>query len=117
MRQPLRPPARRTASRAPAVPSAVNRLIPTGVIERVPAPGRRRDHHRFREHARATLTGDRNTLLDSMGNAAAEGIRTTGHDSVAGRRLDETRDLYGFTQRETASLIDRWRQRYGSGDR
>ncbi|MEV6960332.1 helix-turn-helix domain-containing protein [Streptomyces sp. NPDC051207] len=100
-----------------AVSGAVNQLIPTGMIERVPAPGSRRDHYRFREHAWATLMGNQNALLDSMWNAAAEGIKAAGHDSVAGRRLDEMQDFYGFMQREMAALIDKWRQRYDAGDR
>ncbi|MDG9715479.1 helix-turn-helix domain-containing protein [Streptomyces sp. DH24] len=100
-----------------AVSGAVNQLIPTGMIERVPAPGSRRDHYRFREHAWATLMGNQNALLDSMWNAAAEGIKAAGHDSVAGRRLDEMQDFYGFMQREMAALIDKWRQRYDAGER
>jgi DNA-binding transcriptional regulator GbsR (MarR family) len=100
-----------------AVSGAVNQLIPTGMIERVPAPGSRRDHYRFREHAWATLMGNQNALLDSMWNAAAEGIKAAGHDSVAGRRLDEMQDFYGFMQREMAALIDKWRQRYDTGGR
>lgn len=100
-----------------AVSGAVNQLIPTGMIERVPAPGSRRDHYRFREHAWATLMGNQNALLDSMWNAAAEGIKAASHDSVAGRRLDEMQDFYGFMQREMAALIDKWRQRYDAGGR
>ncbi|MFD0318976.1 GbsR/MarR family transcriptional regulator [Streptomyces flavalbus] len=95
-----------------AVSGAVNQLVPTGIIERVPAPGSRRDHYRFREHAWATLMGNQNALLDSMWNAAAEGIKTAGRDSTAGRRLDEMQDFYGFMQREMAALIDKWRERY-----
>lgn len=100
-----------------AVSGAVNQLITTGMIERVPAPGSRRDHYRFREHAWATLMGNKNALLDSMRDAAAEGIKAAGHDSVAGRRLDEMQDFYGFMQREMADLIDKWRQRYDADGR
>ncbi|GHH93585.1 GbsR/MarR family transcriptional regulator [Streptomyces capillispiralis] len=100
-----------------AVSGAVNQLIPTGMIERVPAPGSRRDHYRFREHAWATLMGNQNALLDSMWNAAAEGIKAAGHDSVAGRRLDEMQDFYGFMQREMTALIDKWREQYEAGGR
>ncbi|MEU3252291.1 helix-turn-helix domain-containing protein [Streptomyces sp. NPDC006997] len=95
-----------------AVSGAVNQLVSTGIIERVPAPGSRRDHYRFREHAWATLMGNQNALLDSMWNAAAEGIKAAGRDSTAGRRLDEMQDFYGFMQREMAALIDKWRERY-----
>jgi DNA-binding transcriptional regulator GbsR (MarR family) len=100
-----------------AVSGAVNQLIPTGMIERVPAPGSRRDHYRFREHAWATLMGNQNALLDSMWNAAAEGLKAAGHDSVVGRRLDEMQDFYGFMQREMAALIDKWREQYEAGER
>lgn len=98
-----------------AVSGAVKQLIPTGMIERVPSPGSRRDHYRFRDHAWATLMGNQNTLLDSMWNAAAEGIKTAGKESVAGRRLDEMQDFYGFMQREMAALIDKWREGYDAG--
>ncbi|MEV0775899.1 GbsR/MarR family transcriptional regulator [Streptomyces sp. NPDC050433] len=98
-----------------AVSGAVKQLIPTGMIERVPAPGSRRDHYRFRDHAWATLMGNQNTLLDSMWNAAAEGIKAAGKESVAGRRLDEMQDFYGFMQREMAALIDKWREGYDAG--
>jgi DNA-binding transcriptional regulator GbsR (MarR family) len=100
-----------------AVSGAVNQLIPTGMIERVPAPGSRRDHYRFREHAWATLMGNQNALLDSMWNAAAEGLKAAGHDSIVGRRLDEMQDFYGFMQREMAALIDKWREQYEAGER
>ncbi|GGX73146.1 hypothetical protein GCM10010510_17410 [Streptomyces anandii JCM 4720] len=99
-----------------AVSSIVNQLIPTGMIERVPAPGSRRDHYRFRKHAWANLTGNQNILLDSMQNAAAEGSKAPGHDSIAGRRLDEMQDFYSFMQHEMAALIDKWRQRCNASD-
>jgi len=97
-----------------AVSGAVNQLIPTGMIERAPAPGSRRDHYRFREHAWATLMGNQNTLLASMWDAAAGGIKIAGKETVVGRRLDEMQDFYGFMQREMAALIDRWRDQYDS---
>jgi len=95
-----------------AVSVAVKQLLPVGMIERVPAPGSRRDHYRFREHAWARLMSDQNTMLAVMGDAATEGIKVAGRDSVAGRRLHEMRDFYAFFQRETATLIDRWRRQY-----
>ncbi|WP_306339282.1 GbsR/MarR family transcriptional regulator [Streptomyces sp. AS13] len=98
-----------------AVSGAVNQLIPTGMIERVPAPGSRRDHYRFRKHAWATLMGNQNTLLASMWDAAAGGIKIAGRESVVGLRLDEMQDFYGFMQREMAALIDRWREQYDAG--
>ncbi|MFF7656586.1 GbsR/MarR family transcriptional regulator [Streptomyces sp. NPDC007983] len=98
-----------------AVSGAVKQLIPTGMIERVPAPGSRRDHYRFREHAWATLMSSQNAMLAVMGDAAAEGLKGTGADSVAGRRLHEMQDFYAFMQREMAALIDNWREQYDAG--
>ncbi|MEV3852588.1 GbsR/MarR family transcriptional regulator [Streptomyces microflavus] len=98
-----------------AVSGAVNQLIPTGMIERVPAPGSRRDHYRFRKHAWATLMGNQNTLLASMWDAAAGGVKIAGRESLVGLRLDEMQDFYGFMQREMAALIDRWREQYDAG--
>ncbi|MER7112666.1 GbsR/MarR family transcriptional regulator [Streptomyces sp. NPDC000229] len=98
-----------------AVSGAVKQLIPTGMIERVPAPGSRRDHYRFREHAWATLMSSQNALLATMEDAAAEGIKAAGRDSTAGRRLDEMQNFYAFMQREMAALIDRWREQYDAG--
>ncbi|MFI2212484.1 GbsR/MarR family transcriptional regulator [Streptomyces sp. NPDC020141] len=95
-----------------AVSGAVNQLIPTGIVERVPAPGSRRDHYRFRKHAWATLMGDQNTLLGVMRDAAAEGIAAAGPDSTAGHRLDEMRDFYTFMQQEMTALITTWREQY-----
>lgn len=95
-----------------AVSGAVKQLIPTGIIERVPAPGSRRDHYRFREHAWVTLMGNQNALLSSMWDAASEGIKVAGKDSTPGRRLDEMQHFYGFMQREMAALIDKWLEQY-----
>lgn len=95
-----------------AVSGAVKQLVPTGMIERVPAPGSRRDHYRFREHAWATLMSNQNALLATMGDAAAEGIKAAGRDSTAGRRLDEMQNFYAFMQREMTALIDKWRKQY-----
>ncbi|WP_413800480.1 GbsR/MarR family transcriptional regulator [Streptomyces iranensis] len=98
-----------------AVSGAVKQLIPTGMIERVPAPGSRRDHYRFREHAWATLMSSQNAILAVMGDAATEGLKSADADSTAGRRLHEMQDFYAFMQREMAVLIDNWRAQYEAG--
>ncbi len=98
-----------------AVSGAVKQLLPIGMIERVPAPGSRRDHYRFREYAWARLMSNQNAMLAVMGDAATEGIKAAGEGSVAGRRLHEMRDFYAFFQREMATLVDRWREEYDAG--
>ncbi|MFI6908756.1 GbsR/MarR family transcriptional regulator [Nonomuraea sp. NPDC050394] len=95
-----------------AVSTAVKQLLPVGLIERVPAPGSRRDHYRFRQGAWARLMSQQNAIVATMSEAAREGIDAAGEDSVAGRRLHEMRDFYTYMAAELIPLIDGWRERY-----
>jgi DNA-binding transcriptional regulator GbsR (MarR family) len=92
-----------------SVSGAIKMLSTVGLIERVPAPGSRREHYRLREGAWATLMSAQNGLVQSMFEAADEGIAIAGKDSPAARRLTEMRDFYGFMFRELPALVDRWR--------
>ncbi|WP_345155831.1 GbsR/MarR family transcriptional regulator [Micromonospora maritima] len=94
-----------------SVSTAVKSLSTVGLIERVPAPGSRREHFRLREGAWATLMSGQNAMIGTMRDAAEEGITATGADSVAGARLAEMRDFYDYLWRELPALIDRWRDR------
>ncbi|MFF8394592.1 GbsR/MarR family transcriptional regulator [Streptomyces sp. NPDC016172] len=47
------------------VSTAIKQLIPVGLAERVPAPGSRRDHYRFREGAWATCSPTRRSRARS----------------------------------------------------
>ncbi|MFG1868877.1 GbsR/MarR family transcriptional regulator [Micromonospora arborensis] len=76
-----------------SVSTAVKALTTVGLIERVPAPGSRREHFRLPEDAWATLMSGQNLTVKTMREAAEQGIATTGEDSIAGRRLVEMRDL------------------------
>ncbi|MFI5808544.1 GbsR/MarR family transcriptional regulator [Streptomyces sp. NPDC051561] len=96
-----------------AVSGAVKQLIPTGMVERVPAPGSRRDHYRIRPHAWATLMGSQNMLLATMEEAASQGLRAAAPGSVTSVRLHEMQDFYHFMQREMAALITQWQRQYG----
>lgn len=72
-----------------AVSGAVKQLIPVGMIERVPAPGSRRDHYRFRDHAWATLMSNQNAMLAVMGEpppkASRQPVRTAWPDGACTR--------------------------------
>ncbi|MEU6072747.1 MarR family transcriptional regulator [Micromonospora sp. NPDC047074] len=92
-----------------SVSTALKSLTSVGLIEKVPAPGSRREHFRFREGAWATLMSEQNQLVKVMREAAEQGITATGEDSVAGRRLGEMRDFYDYLWRELPALIDRWK--------
>ncbi|MEU4820315.1 MarR family transcriptional regulator [Actinomadura sp. NPDC023710] len=91
-----------------SVSGAIKMLSTVGLIERVPAPGSRREHYRLREGAWATLMSSQNGLVQAMFEAADQGIQAAGEDSPAARRLAEMRDFYGFMFRELPALIDRW---------
>ncbi|KUL42819.1 GbsR/MarR family transcriptional regulator [Streptomyces regalis] len=95
-----------------AVSTAIKQLIPVGLVERVPAPGSRRDHYRFREGAWATLMSQQNTMLNVMLHAAQEGIDATGDGTPTARRLREMQDFYTFMARELPAQIESWRKQY-----
>ncbi|MFI9415186.1 GbsR/MarR family transcriptional regulator [Nocardia gamkensis] len=95
-----------------AVSTAIKHLIPSGLIERVPAPGSRRDHYRFRQGAWATLMSQQNTMLAIMRDAAQEGIDATEPDTATAQRLHEMQDFYTYMANELAPLIERWREQY-----
>ncbi|NEA19051.1 GbsR/MarR family transcriptional regulator [Streptomyces halstedii] len=93
-----------------AVSGSVKQLASSGLLERVPAPGSRRDHYRFPDGAWATLMSQQNQLLATMAEAAAQGLAAAGAPSApAGRRLTEMRDFYTFMLRELPPLVERWR--------
>ncbi|GHE37637.1 hypothetical protein GCM10017673_45100 [Streptosporangium violaceochromogenes] len=94
------------------VSTAIKQLIPSGLVERVPAPGSRRDHYRFRRGAWPALMSQQNALLAVMRDAAREGIDVVGEDSLTGRRLHEMQDFYAYMLEELVPLIDKWRERY-----
>ncbi|MEU2610230.1 MarR family transcriptional regulator [Micromonospora sp. NPDC007271] len=98
-----------------SVSTALKSLSTVGLIERVPAPGSRRDHFRVREGAWATLMSSQNTAVAIMRDAAEQGIATAGANSPAARRLVEMRDFYDYLWKELPAVIERWReQRSGS---
>nr|WP_042186760.1 MarR family transcriptional regulator [Kibdelosporangium sp. MJ126-NF4]CEL17529.1 hypothetical protein [Kibdelosporangium sp. MJ126-NF4]CTQ91245.1 hypothetical protein [Kibdelosporangium sp. MJ126-NF4] len=96
------------------VSTALKSLTTVGLIERVPAPGSRREHFRFRAGAWAILMSSQNEIVKVMQEAANEGIDAVGEDSVAGQRLVEMRDFYTYVMAELPALIDRWRARNSS---
>src|SRR5687767_15885163 len=68
------------------VSTAIKSLTTVGLIERVPAPGSRREHFRFRDGAWAVLLSSQNELIKVMQEAANEGIEMVGEGGIAGRR-------------------------------
>ncbi|GLY86698.1 GbsR/MarR family transcriptional regulator [Actinoallomurus iriomotensis] len=102
-------PADRLGISSGSVSGAIKVLSIVGLIERVPAPGSRREHYRLRDGAWATLMSTQNGMVQAMFKAADQGIAAAGRDSVAARRLEEMRDFYDFMFRELPALVERWR--------
>jgi DNA-binding transcriptional regulator GbsR (MarR family) len=92
-----------------SVSTAIKALDPVGLIERVPAPGSRREHYRFPDNGWARLMSTQNAVVQQMQTAAERGIDAAGQDSRAGQRLADMRDFYAYIMRELPAVIDRWR--------
>jgi len=94
-----------------AISTAVKMLSSVGLVERVPAPGSRREHYRLREDAWAVLYTNQNDVLAALRRAAEAGIAATTADSLAGQRLAEMRDFYDFLLGEIPAVLERWRRK------
>jgi hypothetical protein len=79
------------------------------MVERVPAPGSRREHFRFRSDAWTTLMSSQNAALMSMTEAADEGLAIAGGGLSRRRRLAEMRDFYRYMLERMPALIEEWR--------
>lgn len=93
-----------------AISGAIKMLTSVGLVERVPAPGSRRDHYRLRDDAWAVLYTNQNEVLAAMQKAAEAGIAATGPRSLARQRLSQMRDFYDFLLAEIPSLLEQWHQ-------
>jgi DNA-binding transcriptional regulator GbsR (MarR family) len=92
-----------------SVSTAIKALTPVGLIERVPAPGSRREHYRFPDDGWARLMSTQNAVVRRMQDAAERGIAAAGPHSRAADRLADMRDFYAYLMRELPAVIDRWR--------
>ncbi|MFG1708048.1 GbsR/MarR family transcriptional regulator [Nonomuraea sp. M3C6] len=95
---------------AGSVSGAVKSLLSVGLIERLPAPGSRREHYRMRDDAWATLFTSQNTVIQIMLQAARKGIAATAPGDPAHQRLIQMHDFYQFMLGEIPALLDRWQQ-------
>jgi len=96
-----------------AISGAVKMVTSVGLVERVPAPGSRRDHYRLRDNAWAVQYTNQNEVTAAVIKAAEAGIATTEAGSLAHQRLTQMRDFYNFLMEEIPALLDRWYQRSG----
>jgi DNA-binding MarR family transcriptional regulator len=97
-----------------AISGALKMLTSVGIVERVPAPGSRRDHYRLRDNAWAVQYTNQNEVTAAVIKAAEAGIATTEAGGLARQRLVQMRDFYTFLLDEIPALLDRWYQRSGT---
>ncbi|MFI9846155.1 GbsR/MarR family transcriptional regulator [Nonomuraea sp. NPDC051941] len=97
---------------AGSVSGAVKALLSVGLIERLPAPGSRREHYRLRDDAWATLFSTQNTVVNVMLQAAETGIAATASGDLAHARLTRMRDFYEFLLGELPGLLRRWEEKH-----
>lgn len=93
------------------ISGALKMLTGVGVVERVPAPGSRRDHYRLRDDAWAVQYTKQNEVLSGVLAAAEAGIAATEDGSPARQRLTQMRDFYTFLLEEIPAMLDQWQQR------
>ncbi|MFG3437141.1 GbsR/MarR family transcriptional regulator [Nonomuraea sp. NPDC047897] len=103
--------AERLEASAGAVSGAVKSLLSVGLIERLPAPGSRREHYRLHDDAWARLFTSQNAIFQAVLQAARTGIETTAEHDPAHRRLAQLRDFYEFLLGEIPALLERWHQK------
>jgi DNA-binding transcriptional regulator GbsR (MarR family) len=106
--------ADRLVASSGAISGALKMLTSVGIVERVPAPGSRRDHFRLRDNAWAIQYTNQNEVTAAVIKAAEAGIATAEAGGLARQRLVQMRDFYTFLLDEIPALLDRWYQRSGS---
>ncbi|WP_433519402.1 GbsR/MarR family transcriptional regulator [Nonomuraea sp. CA-143628] len=97
---------------AGSVSGAVKGLLSVGLIERLPAPGSRREHYRMRDDAWPRLFSTQNAAVHAMLQAAETGIATTTSGDPAHARLMRMRDFYEFLMGELPGLLRRWEEQH-----
>lgn len=93
---------------AGSVSTAIKMLASTGLIERVPAPGSRREHYRFPDDGWARLMSTQNQMLQVMQDSAQQAIADVAANTRAVSRLTTMRDFHAHLQRELPAVIDRF---------
>jgi DNA-binding transcriptional regulator GbsR (MarR family) len=106
--------AERLKASSGAISGAIKMLTSVGIVERVPAPGSRRDHYRLRDNAWAVQYTNQNEVTSAVLKAAEAGIAATDEGSLARQRLTQMRDFYNFLFEEIPAVLDRWHRRYGT---
>lgn len=91
-----------------SVSTAVRSLIGAGLVERVPATGRR-DHYRLRADAWERLFTSENTILVDLIELSAAGVKGSSPGGAAAERLRRMHDFHEYLAEELPRLVERFR--------
>jgi predicted transcriptional regulator len=94
-----------------AVSGAVRYLAQVGLLHRERRPGERRDHFFIGNDFWYEVVGEKDQLYRALSDALDEGLAAVGPDTLAGRRIAETRDFFNYLSKELPLLVERWRRR------
>jgi DNA-binding transcriptional regulator GbsR (MarR family) len=93
-----------------AISGATRYLIQVRLVAKDRLPGERRDTFRLHSTVWYEVMGTRDDELARWAEVSREGVAAVGHDTAAGRRLEETARFFDFLRTELAGLMDRWRE-------
>lgn len=93
-----------------AISGAVRYLEQVGMVAREREPGQRSDHYRIYSNAWYEALTRRDQMLLRFEQVLREGIDAVGAESLAGLRLDETRQFFEFMRGEMPRLLAQWRE-------
>lgn len=96
-----------------SVSMSVKSLLNAGLVERVPAEGRR-DRFRLRDDAWERLFSSQNEILPDLIDIAGRGAADTDPTSTVHQRLTRMHSFYEFLQEELPALVQRWQQERGA---
>ena len=94
-----------------AISGAVRTLVQARLLGREREPGARVDTYRVYDNDLwHTITIQREQLIESFEQLAAEGAELLGPDTPGGRRMRETQEFYAFMRRKLGGLMQEWRE-------
>ncbi|WP_043428973.1 GbsR/MarR family transcriptional regulator [Cystobacter fuscus] len=93
-----------------AISGAVRYLVQMGMVSREREPGQRSDHYRVSSNAWYEALARRDQMLLRFEQGLREGIDAVGAESLAGLRLEESRQFFEFVRGEMPRLLAQWRE-------
>jgi DNA-binding transcriptional regulator GbsR (MarR family) len=94
-----------------AISGAVRYLIQVGLVARERETGSRRDHFVLHNDVFYELMSQDARALEKWETGIRKGMAAVGHDTPAGRRMQEMVDFFAFLQEEIPAMMDRWKVR------